>query len=284
MTITMLLANTLEAAERGGPLMSEGQPLVGVVMGSDSDWPTMQAAAVMLKDFGVPFEARVVSAHRTPDLLFEYAEAAGPRGLKAIIAGAGGAAHLPGMLAAKTIVPVLGVPVQSKALSGQDSLLSIVQMPKGIPVATFAIGEAGAANAACLPSPCWPPAMPQLAQRSHDFRRAQAEKVMAMKLPECEPGSERPHPDHNRCTMILPPATLGMLGGGQLGRFFVAAAHEMGYQVWVLDPDPHSPAGLIADRHLLAATTTTRRSTNWPQGARRSPPSSRTSRPAPSTI
>ena len=128
--------------------MANRNPLVGVVMGSDSDWPTMQAAAVMLKDFGVPFETRVVSAHRTPDLLFEYATAAGPRGLKAIIAGAGGAAHLPGMLAAKSIVPVLGVPVQSKALSGQDSLLSIVQMPKGIPVATFAIGEAGAANAA----------------------------------------------------------------------------------------------------------------------------------------
>lgn len=118
-------------------------PLIGIVMGSDSDWPTMQAAAVMLKEFGVPFEARVVSAHRTPDLLFEYAEMAGPRGLQAIIAGAGGAAHLPGMLAAKTAVPVLGVPVQSKALSGVDSLHSIVQMPKGIPVATFAIGEAG---------------------------------------------------------------------------------------------------------------------------------------------
>ncbi|MGB8250863.1 MAG: 5-(carboxyamino)imidazole ribonucleotide mutase, partial [Azonexus sp.] len=128
--------------------MSNKHPVVGVVMGSDSDWPTMQAAAVILKDFGVPFEARVVSAHRTPDLLFEYAESALGRGLKAIIAGAGGAAHLPGMLAAKTTVPVLGVPVQSKALSGVDSLHSIVQMPKGIPVATFAIGDAGAANAA----------------------------------------------------------------------------------------------------------------------------------------
>jgi 5-(carboxyamino)imidazole ribonucleotide mutase len=128
--------------------MPQQGPLVGVVMGSDSDWPTMQAAAVMLKEFGVPFEARVVSAHRTPDLLFEYASTAATRGLKAIIAGAGGAAHLPGMLAAKSTLPVLGVPVQSKALSGQDSLLSIVQMPKGIPVATFAIGEAGAANAA----------------------------------------------------------------------------------------------------------------------------------------
>ena len=110
--------------------MSHHQPLIGVVMGSDSDWPTMQAAAVILKEFGVPFEARVVSAHRTPDLLFDYAAMAGERGLKAIIAGAGGAAHLPGMLAAKTTVPVLGVPVQSKALSGVDSLHSIVQMPK----------------------------------------------------------------------------------------------------------------------------------------------------------
>jgi len=124
------------------------KPLVGIVMGSDSDWPTMQAAAVMLKDFGVPFETRVVSAHRTPDLLFEYAEQALDRGLQAIIAGAGGAAHLPGMLAAKTIVPVLGVPVQSKALSGKDSLLSIVQMPKGIPVATVAVD--GSMNAALL--------------------------------------------------------------------------------------------------------------------------------------
>jgi 5-(carboxyamino)imidazole ribonucleotide mutase len=164
--------------------MPPPQPLVGVVMGSDSDWPTMQAAAVMLKEFGVPFEARVVSAHRTPDLLFEYAAAAAQRGLKAIIAGAGGAAHLPGMLAAKTIVPVLGVPVQSKALSGQDSLLSIVQMPKGIPVATFAIGEAGAANAALFAVALLATGDPALARRLDDFRRAQSEKVMAMKLPE----------------------------------------------------------------------------------------------------
>ncbi|HCZ16237.1 MAG TPA: 5-(carboxyamino)imidazole ribonucleotide mutase [Candidatus Accumulibacter sp.] len=160
------------------------EPLIGVVMGSDSDWPTMQAAAVMLKEFGVPFEARVVSAHRTPDLLFEYAATAGERGLKAIIAGAGGAAHLPGMLAAKTTVPVLGVPVQSRALSGQDSLLSIVQMPKGIPVATFAIGEAGAANAALFAVAMLATGNAALAQRLVQFRRAQADKVMAMKLPE----------------------------------------------------------------------------------------------------
>ena len=164
--------------------MSATQIAVGIVMGSDSDWPTMQAAAVILKDFGVAFEARVVSAHRTPDLLFEYAEAAGRRGLQAIIAGAGGAAHLPGMLAAKTTVPVLGVPVQSKALSGVDSLHSIVQMPKGIPVATFAIGEAGAANAALFAVAMLANADPALNARLQAFRRAQTDKVLAMRLPE----------------------------------------------------------------------------------------------------
>ena len=164
--------------------MSDKKISVGIVMGSDSDWPTMQAAAVILKDFGVAFEARVVSAHRTPDLLFDYAEQAGPRGLKAIIAGAGGAAHLPGMLAAKTTVPVLGVPVQSKALSGVDSLHSIVQMPKGIPVATFAIGEAGAANAALFAVAMLANENPALNEKLQAFRLAQTEKVLAMKLPE----------------------------------------------------------------------------------------------------
>lgn len=159
-------------------------PLIGIVMGSDSDWPTMQAAAVMLKEFGVPFEARVVSAHRTPDLLFQYAETAGARGLQAIIAGAGGAAHLPGMLAAKTTVPVLGVPVQSKALSGVDSLHSIVQMPKGIPVATFAIGEAGAANAALFAVAMLANHDKKLNERLQAFRQAQSAKVLAMQLPE----------------------------------------------------------------------------------------------------
>jgi 5-(carboxyamino)imidazole ribonucleotide mutase len=159
-------------------------PVIGVVMGSDSDWPTMQAAAAVLRDFGVAYEARVVSAHRTPDLLFEYAETAQSRGLKAIIAGAGGAAHLPGMLAAKTIVPVLGVPVQSKALSGKDSLLSIVQMPKGIPVATFAIGEAGAANAGLFAVAMLAATDPKLAAQLAEFRKRQTEKVLAMQLPE----------------------------------------------------------------------------------------------------
>ena len=159
------------------------QPLVGIIMGSNSDWPTMQAAAKMLAEFGVPYEARVVSAHRTPDLMFEYAEAARGRGLKAIIAGAGGAAHLPGMVAAKTTLPVLGVPVQSKALSGQDSLLSIVQMPKGIPVATFAIGEAGAANAGLFAVALLANENAELAAQLEAFRARQTQTVLDMELP-----------------------------------------------------------------------------------------------------
>ena len=158
------------------------QVKIGVVMGSDSDWPTLQAAAKVLEEFGVAYEARVVSAHRTPKLLCEYAETARSRGLKAIIAGAGGAAHLPGMLAAMTPVPVLGVPVQSRALSGLDSLLSIVQMPRGIPVATFAIGEAGAANAALLAIAMLANEDADLAARLDAFRARQTDKVMAMQL------------------------------------------------------------------------------------------------------
>lgn len=162
--------------------MNAEKPLVGIIMGSDSDWPTLQAAAKVLTDFGVPFEARVVSAHRTPDLMFEYAAAARGRGLHAIIAGAGGAAHLPGMVAAKTTLPVLGVPVQSRALSGQDSLLSIVQMPKGIPVATFAIGEAGAANAALFAVALLAVNDPALAIQLEAFRSRQTQTVLDMKL------------------------------------------------------------------------------------------------------
>lgn len=158
------------------------RPLVGVVMGSDSDWPTLKVAAEILQTFGVPCEKRVVSAHRTPDLMFEYATTARSRGLKLIIAGAGGAAHLPGMLAAKTTLPVLGVPVMSRALSGQDSLLSIVQMPKGIPVATFAIGEPGAANAALFAVAVLAGDDPALAKKLAAFRQRQARTVMAMKL------------------------------------------------------------------------------------------------------
>jgi 5-(carboxyamino)imidazole ribonucleotide mutase len=164
------------------------KPIVGIVMGSDSDWPIMQAAATMLKDFGVPFEAKVVSAHRTPDLLFDYAAVAQERDLRAIIAGAGGAAHLPGMLASKTIVPVLGVPVPSKHLNGLDSLLSIVQMPRGIPVATFAIGEAGAANAALTAIAIIATANDEygrsLSKKLEEFRARQSEKVLSMTLPD----------------------------------------------------------------------------------------------------
>ncbi len=159
---------------------------VGIVMGSDSDWAVMQHAARRLKDFEVPFEARVVSAHRTPDLLFEYAETAASRGLQCIIAGAGGAAHLPGMLAAKTTLPVLGVPVTSRALNGIDSLLSIVQMPKGVPVATFAIGEAGAENAALFAVALLALEDPALGARLSDFREAQAAHVRALVLPDPE--------------------------------------------------------------------------------------------------
>jgi 5-(carboxyamino)imidazole ribonucleotide mutase len=162
--------------------MTNQQPLIAIVMGSDSDWPVMQAAAAMLDDFGVPYEARVVSAHRTPDLMFEFAEGARARGLRAIIAGAGGAAHLPGMIAAKTTLPVLGVPVPSKHLQGQDSLLSIVQMPKGIPVATFAIGEAGAANAGLFAISLLATTDAALVDKLAAFRQAQTDKVLAMTL------------------------------------------------------------------------------------------------------
>ncbi len=157
---------------------SQRAPLVGIVMGSRSDWETMQHAAARLEALGVPHEVRVVSAHRTPDLLFRYAEEAGPRGLRAIIAGAGGAAHLPGMLAAKTAVPVLGVPVQSKALNGLDSLLSIVQMPAGVPVATFAIGQAGAANAALFAAAMLASGYPEIGAALDAFRARQTEDVL----------------------------------------------------------------------------------------------------------
>ena len=160
------------------------KPRVGVVMGSQSDWDVMQHAARVLKDFGVAYEARVVSAHRTPDAMFEYAEAARDRGLACIIAGAGGAAHLPGMIASKTTLPVLGVPVPSRHLAGQDSLYSIVQMPKGIPVATFAIGEAGAANAALFAVSLLATSDAELARKLAAYRDQLREQVAAMQLPD----------------------------------------------------------------------------------------------------
>lgn len=159
------------------------KPLVGIVMGSNSDWETMQQAAQIFQEFGVPYEAKVVSAHRMPDDMFAYAETASERGLKAIVAGAGGAAHLPGMLASKTIIPIFGVPVASKYLRGEDSLYSIVQMPKGVPVATFAIGEAGAANAALHVIANLAVNDQDLAQKLTAFRAQQTEKARAMNLP-----------------------------------------------------------------------------------------------------
>ena len=159
-------------------------PLIGVVMGSSSDWDVMQHAVRVLKDFGVPCESKVVSAHRTPDAMFAYAEGARDRGLRCIIAGAGGAAHLPGMIAAKTTLPVLGVPVVSKHLSGLDSLYSIVQMPKGVPVATFAIGEAGAANAGLFAVSLLAATDPALAGKLTTYREALRDSVAAMQLPD----------------------------------------------------------------------------------------------------
>ncbi len=158
------------------------QTLVGIVMGSQSDWQTLQEAATTLTQLDITYETDIVSAHRTPDKLFQYAENADKRGLKVIIAGAGGAAHLPGMLAAKTLLPVLGVPVQSKTLNGIDSLLSIVQMPRGVPVGTLAIGEAGAVNAALLAARILSLEYPDIAQRLSDYAQQQTETVLAQKI------------------------------------------------------------------------------------------------------
>jgi 5-(carboxyamino)imidazole ribonucleotide mutase len=165
------------------------KPLVGIIMGSSSDWETMRAASEALDKLGIPYETRVVSAHRTPDLLFEYASTAQGRGIEVIIAGAGGAAHLPGMTAAKTTLPVLGVPVQSKALNGMDSLLSIVQMPAGVPVATFAIGAAGATNAALTAAAILANKRPEIDAALKKFRAEQTARVLAHSDPSrADPG------------------------------------------------------------------------------------------------
>jgi 5-(carboxyamino)imidazole ribonucleotide mutase len=160
------------------------KPLISVVMGSKSDWHVMQHAVAVLDEFHIAYEAQVISAHRTPDLMFQFAEQAKARGIKCIIAGAGGAAHLPGMIAAKTTVPVLGVPVNSRHLQGLDSLLSIVQMPRGVPVATFAIGEAGAANAGLFAVELLAASNNELSAQLNEYRQKQTESVLASRLPE----------------------------------------------------------------------------------------------------
>lgn len=177
-----MLINSVVGSKKTAPSKSakrSAAPLVGVIMGSQSDWETMQHCADMLQQLGVPFETRVVSAHRTPDLLFTYAEAAEKRGIEVLIAGAGGAAHLPGMTAAKTTLPVLGVPVESKTLQGLDSLLSIAQMPAGIPVGTLAIGKAGATNAALLAASIVANKHARFQKKLQEFRKAQTKKVLA---------------------------------------------------------------------------------------------------------
>ncbi len=197
-----------------------------------------EACGRILKDFDVPYEAEVISAHRTPDRMFEYAETAIERGLKCIIAGAGGAAHLPGMIAAKTILPVLGVPVTSRQLQGVDSLLSIVQMPRGVPVATFAIGEAGASNAGLF-------AVALLAIEDVGLAKRLLQSFASS-------GSNGRGDGAAQIMSIMPGAMLGLLGGGQLGRMFTMAAQSMGYRVTVLDPADESPSSSIAERHLRA--------------------------------
>lgn len=164
--------------------MSKSKPLVAIIMGSNSDWPIMENSAKILDDFDIPYESKVISAHRTPDLMFEFAENASKNGFKIIIAGAGGAAHLPGMVASKTILPVLGVPIPTKHLEGQDSLLSIVQMPKGIPVATFAIGEAGASNAGLFAASILADSDQEVQNKLNQFRSNQINMVLNMKLGE----------------------------------------------------------------------------------------------------
>ncbi|MCH9781302.1 5-(carboxyamino)imidazole ribonucleotide mutase [Methylophilaceae bacterium] len=164
--------------------MSKSKPVVAIIMGSNSDWPIMENSAKILDDFDIPYESKVISAHRTPDLMFEFAENASKNGFKIIIAGAGGAAHLPGMVASKTTLPVLGVPIPTKHLEGQDSLLSIVQMPKGIPVATFAIGEAGASNAGLFAASILADSDQEVQNKLNQFRSNQINMVLNMKLGE----------------------------------------------------------------------------------------------------
>jgi 5-(carboxyamino)imidazole ribonucleotide mutase len=188
-TISGVPAGTATPASSGQPAENSSQPLVGVIMGSSSDWETMEHVTRTLAQLGVPHETKVVSAHRTPDLLFDYASAAEKRGIEVIVAGAGGAAHLPGMTASKTVLPVLGVPVESKTLKGLDSLLSIAQMPGGIPVGTLAIGKAGAINAALLAAAILGAKHPEIREALRKFRAEQTERVLANPDPAVAQGA-----------------------------------------------------------------------------------------------
>ncbi len=209
--------------------ITDKNPLVGLIMGSTSDWSTMEHAASTLEALGVPYEVRVVSAHRTPDLLFDYAASAEARGLHVIIAGAGGAAHLPGMAASKTVLPVLGVPVQSQALNGLDSLLSIVQMPGGIPVGALAIGKAGAINAALLAAAMLGNQYPAIREAVRVFRDRQTATVLS-----------QPDPRSSRSMNV------GIVGGGQLARMLALAGYPLGVHFQILDPAADACAGQVA--------------------------------------
>ena len=217
------------------------QPVVGIIMGSQSDWPTMRRAADALGELGIAYEKRIVSAHRTPERLYTYAKEAEGRGLKVIIAGAGGAAHLPGMAASLTCLPVLGVPIKSRALSGLDSLLSIVQMPSGIPVATLAIGDSGAYNAGLMAAQILALADPALASRLREWRQAHTSTV-AEEPSRCRPLNALPRG-----------SVIGIVGGGQLGRMLAQAAAKLGFKASIFSPETDSPAfDVAAFRHCAA--------------------------------
>ncbi len=233
-------------------------------MGSRNDYAVMRGAVEVLKEFGVAHEVRVVSAHRTPDLLFEYADAAAGRGLRVIIAGAGGAAHLPGMIAAKTVVPVLGVPIPATALQGMDSLLSIVQMPKGIPVGTLAIGASGATNAGLLAVAMLATTDAALQKKLVAWRAARRDEVL-----DAGDGRRRGwrvSSGSSTAKPILPGATIGIFGGGQLGRMTAMAARGMGYRILVLDPDPACPARFVVDGCIEAGWDDSREAANLARG------------------
>ena len=229
--------------------MSNSTHPVAIIMGSQSDWPTMRNAAEILDALGVGYEAKIISAHRTPDRMADFAKSAKSSGFKVIIAGAGGAAHLPGMTAAMTPLPVLGVPVQSKALSGQDSLLSIVQMPAGIPVGTLAIGRAGAVNAGLMAAAILATTDDALAARLDAWRQKQSDSIALAPVDDA-PKTNNQH--RRRSDMLQPGDTIGILGGGQLGRMMALAASKIGLKSHIYCPDPASPAFDVSSRHTCA--------------------------------